>query len=41
MGFMGQRGFARFARGEASPGHSVLKLFGSDVAQRVLGPPRR
>jgi alkylation response protein AidB-like acyl-CoA dehydrogenase len=34
MWFMGYRGFAKFARGEASPEHSVLKLFGSEVAQR-------
>jgi alkylation response protein AidB-like acyl-CoA dehydrogenase len=31
--FMGYRGFAKFARGEVSPEHSVLKLFGSEVAQ--------
>jgi alkylation response protein AidB-like acyl-CoA dehydrogenase len=31
--FMGYRGFAKFARGKASPEHSVLKLFGSEVAQ--------
>lgn len=35
MWFMGYRGFAKFARGEASPEHSVLKLFGSEVAQRA------
>ncbi len=33
--FMGYRGFARFARGEASPEHSVLKLLGSEVEQRL------
>jgi len=33
--FMGYRGFAKFARGEISPEHSVLKLFGSEVAQRA------
>jgi alkylation response protein AidB-like acyl-CoA dehydrogenase len=33
--FMGYRGFAKFARGEVSPEHSVLKLFGSEVAQRA------
>ena len=32
---MGYRGFAKFARGKASPEHSVLKLFGSEVAQRA------
>jgi alkylation response protein AidB-like acyl-CoA dehydrogenase len=35
MWFMGYRGFAKFARGEASPEHSVLKLFGSEVAQEA------
>jgi alkylation response protein AidB-like acyl-CoA dehydrogenase len=35
MWFMGYRGFAKFARGEASPEHSVLKLFGSETAQRA------
>lgn len=35
MWFMGYRGFAKFARGEASPEHSVLKLFGSEIAQRA------
>jgi alkylation response protein AidB-like acyl-CoA dehydrogenase len=33
--FMGYRGFARSARGEMSPEHSVLKLFASEVAQRA------
>lgn len=33
--FMGYRGFAKFARGEISPEHSVLKLFGSEIAQRA------
>ena len=32
---MGYQGFAKFARGQASPEHSVLKLFGSEVAQRA------
>jgi alkylation response protein AidB-like acyl-CoA dehydrogenase len=32
--FMGYRGFAKFARGEISPEHSVLKLFSTEVAQR-------
>jgi alkylation response protein AidB-like acyl-CoA dehydrogenase len=32
--FMGYRGFAKFARGQSSPEHSVLKLFGSEIAQR-------
>jgi alkylation response protein AidB-like acyl-CoA dehydrogenase len=35
MWFMGYRGFAKFARGHVSPEHSVLKLFGSEVAQRA------
>jgi len=35
MWFMGYRGFAKFARGEVSPEHSVLKLFGSEVHQRA------
>jgi alkylation response protein AidB-like acyl-CoA dehydrogenase len=33
--FMGYRGFAKFARGEVSPEHSVLKLFSSEIAQRA------
>jgi alkylation response protein AidB-like acyl-CoA dehydrogenase len=33
--FMGYRGFAKFARGQISPEHSVLKLFGSELAQRA------
>jgi alkylation response protein AidB-like acyl-CoA dehydrogenase len=33
--FMGYRGFARFARGEASPEHSVLKLLGSETEQAL------
>jgi alkylation response protein AidB-like acyl-CoA dehydrogenase len=33
--FMGYRGFAKFARGQASPEHSMLKLFGSEVSQRA------
>jgi alkylation response protein AidB-like acyl-CoA dehydrogenase len=35
MWFMGYRGFAKFARGQVSPEHSVLKLFGSEVGQRA------
>ena len=35
MWFMGYRGFAKFARGEVSPEHSVLKLFGSEITQRA------
>jgi alkylation response protein AidB-like acyl-CoA dehydrogenase len=35
MWFMGYRGFAKFARGQASPEHSVLKLFGSEITQRA------
>ena len=33
--FMGYRGFGKFARGEASPEHSVLKLVGSELEQRL------
>ena len=33
--FMGHRGFGKFARGEASPEHSVLKLVGSELEQRM------
>jgi alkylation response protein AidB-like acyl-CoA dehydrogenase len=33
--FMGYQGFARFARGETSPEHSILKLFSSEVEQRI------
>lgn len=33
--FMGYRGFARFARGESSPEHSVLKLFSTELNQRA------
>jgi alkylation response protein AidB-like acyl-CoA dehydrogenase len=33
--FMGYRGFAKFAKGNISPEHSVLKLFGSEVTQRA------
>jgi len=33
--FMGYRGFAKFARGEVSPEHSVLKLFSSEIFQRA------
>jgi alkylation response protein AidB-like acyl-CoA dehydrogenase len=33
--FMGYRGFAKLAKGQVSPEHSVLKLFGSEVAQRA------
>jgi alkylation response protein AidB-like acyl-CoA dehydrogenase len=35
MWFMGYRGFAKFARGQISPEHSVLKLFGTEVSQRA------
>ena len=35
MWFLGYRGFAKFARGHISPEHSVLKVFGSEVAQRA------
>jgi alkylation response protein AidB-like acyl-CoA dehydrogenase len=33
--YMGYRGFAKFAKGNISPEHSVLKLFGSETAQRA------
>ena len=33
--FMGYRGFAKFAKGNISPEHSVLKLFGSEISQRA------
>ena len=33
--FMGYRGFGKFARGEVSPEHSVLKLLGSELEQRL------
>ena len=32
---MGYRGFAKFAKGMDSPEHSILKLYGSDLARRV------
>ena len=32
---MGYRGFAKAARGEASPEHSVLKLVGSELEQHL------
>ena len=35
MWFMGYRGFAKFARANPSPEHSVLKLFGSEITQRA------
>jgi alkylation response protein AidB-like acyl-CoA dehydrogenase len=35
MKFMGYRGFAKFAKGMESPEHSVLKLFGSELARRL------
>lgn len=35
MWFMGYRGFAKFVRGQTSPEHSVLKLFGSEINQRA------
>jgi alkylation response protein AidB-like acyl-CoA dehydrogenase len=34
MWFMGYRGFGKFARGQVSPEHSVLKLFGTEITQR-------
>ena len=35
MWIMGYRGFAKFAKGNISPEHSLLKLFSSEVAQRA------
>ncbi len=35
MWCMGYLGFAKFAKGNVSPEHSVLKLFGSELAQRA------
>jgi alkylation response protein AidB-like acyl-CoA dehydrogenase len=35
MKLMGYRGFAKFAKGVASPEHSVLKLLGSELEQRL------
>jgi alkylation response protein AidB-like acyl-CoA dehydrogenase len=33
---LGYLGFAKFAKGEAAPEHSILKLFGSESLQRAL-----
>ena len=33
--FMGYRGFAKISHGQASPEHSLLKLFGSELTQRL------
>jgi alkylation response protein AidB-like acyl-CoA dehydrogenase len=33
---MGYRGFSKFMRGRAAPEHSLLKLYGSEVLQRLL-----
>jgi alkylation response protein AidB-like acyl-CoA dehydrogenase len=33
---LGYLGFAKFAKGDASPEHSILKLFGSESLQRAL-----
>src|SRR4051794_29657371 len=33
---LGYRGFAKFVKGQASPEHSILKLFGSESLQRAL-----
>jgi alkylation response protein AidB-like acyl-CoA dehydrogenase len=33
--FMGYRGFGKFARGEAAPEHSALKLLGSELEQQI------
>jgi alkylation response protein AidB-like acyl-CoA dehydrogenase len=35
MKCMGYRGFAKFARGEDAPEHSVLKLYGSETVRRL------
>jgi alkylation response protein AidB-like acyl-CoA dehydrogenase len=35
MWVMGYRGFAKFAKGNISPEHSLLKLFGSETGQRA------
>ena len=35
MKLMGYRGFAKFARGEESPEHSILKLYGSELSRRL------
>jgi len=34
------RGFAKFAKGEASPEHSVLKLLGSELRRNLLSRRR-
>src|SRR5881394_2547360 len=33
---IGYSGFAKFAKGQAAPEHSILKLFGSEALQRAL-----
>jgi len=33
---IGYSGFAKFAKGQAAPEHSILKLFGSETLQRAL-----
>ena len=33
---LGYLGFAKFAKGDSSPEHSILKLFGSESLQRAL-----
>ncbi len=35
MKFLGYRGFAKFAQGQAAPEHSILKLFGSETERRL------
>jgi len=35
MKLMGYRGFAKFAKGVDSPEHSILKLYGSELARRL------
>ena len=36
MQCMGYRGFAKFAKGQAAPEHSILKLFGGEALQRAV-----
>jgi len=33
---MGYRGFSKFLKGRAAPEHSLLKLFGSELVQRIM-----
>jgi alkylation response protein AidB-like acyl-CoA dehydrogenase len=36
MWFMGYLGFSKYARGESSPEHSLLKLFGSESQRKAF-----